>query len=239
MLLNEINEKVENKLLAIYPNGVYNGDMGKKVIFLFLFFIMTFSDLVARAISYPGAWTLMLKTNQQFSRLHYHYSPKISHSVGLVLEKDKPENTMLYHLQNNILLLRHNTKKSQRNVYLKIQAGWAEKLSRKAESYRLSLDGDWESRRHFVSYHVNANSRGYLKHPYLDQQIRVGVAPYVADYGSFHTWVFVEINHYPSKKRGEDHLLYRLVFRFFKGLTLLEVGIDRDNKGMLSVMRRL
>ena len=214
--------------------------MYKKILMIYVLFtssIIFFLD--ARAVSYPQAWTIMTKNNAQTSRFHVHYSPSYTHSLGMVFEEDRLSRTSLYHLQTNYLILRKNTRKTQRNLYLKAQLGVAHQGKKSAESYRLTLDGDWESRRYFSSYHINVHSRGFLKHPYIDQQLRLGFAPYIAPYGALHTWIFGQLNHYPSVKIKSKHVIYQLILRFFKGANLVEIGIDQHKQGMLNFIRRL
>ena len=84
---------------------------------------------------------------------------------------------------------------------------------------------DWENRRFFTSYENRYTKAGDLKDFYM-QSARVGIAPYIGDYGDLHTWAMLEVDHSPQ---GEDHFTVTPMVRFFKDVHLVEAGVS--NRG--------
>ena len=57
------------------------------------------------------------------------------------------------------------------------------------------------------------------------QSARLGIAPYIGDYGDLHTWLMVELWHIPD---NDDQFTLTPLVRFFKDVHLVEVGISTD-----------
>lgn len=185
------------------------------------------SWVLARPVSYPDGWTLMLKhqsLNHQnkYSSAHIHYSPTARYSVGYRAEHRQDQDRTLHAVQLNVLLKRWNQMDSQANVYLKTGAGV---LSQKASTQNerlgsgfVGLAADWENRRYFVLYSGRYNFSEHSDSQY-QQTARVGLAPSVGKYNDLHTWVMLQAD----KNQDNDISLTPLV-RLFKGVHLVELG---------------
>lgn len=57
------------------------------------------------------------------------------------------------------------------------------------------------------------------------QSARVGVAPYVGDYGDLHTWLMLEVEHNPE---ADDKFTLTPLVRLFKDVHLVEAGMGDD-----------
>lgn len=176
----------------------------------------------ARPVSYPGGWTVMEQHNRDKTSLHVHYSPTAKTSVGILGLHLRQKDTGLGAIQLNHLIKRWNKPASQANIYVKSGLGVAinEDLQRPAAFTGIALD--WEDRRWFTSYENKLLEAGDIDRTF-SQSARVGVAPYVAEFGSLHTWLMLQLDHTP----GDRHpVTLTPLARFFYGPSLLEVGSD-------------
>lgn len=184
----------------------------------------------ARPVSYPGGVTVMVMNNGDRNSLHIHYSPTALYSVGYLSEYWRDSETTLQMLQVNNLLKRWNKPDSQANIYLKSGIGMAYSdygdFDHDSDVAAFTgIAADWESRRFFVSYANRYNDFGQMGDFYM-QSGRVGVAPYIGDYGDIHSWLMLEVDHNPE---SSEPLTVTPLVRFFKGVHLLETGMS--NKG--------
>lgn len=202
-----------------------------RYILLFLFFVS--QAAMARPISYPDGWTIMQHNNWEESRLHVHYTPDRKNSLGVVIENENDSDRYDVKGQWNHLLYRNNQKQSQANVYLKTQAGIAFEGDEKEPVASAHLAGDWETRRYFVSYEAHVEKAGNLDDGSFHQHGRIGIAPYVAEYGNIHTWLMLQAEHHPEEK-GDEQLIVTPMVRVFKGDYLGEVGINSNGDGMFN-----
>lgn len=175
----------------------------------------------ARPVSYPGGWTAMQQNNGQYASLHAHYSPSFQDSIGLYSERNWSSDWHFTGLQYNRLVKRWNGADSQANLYLKLGAGQADPFG--ADSAKLAgfvgVAADWETRRWFVSYAGRAYDLGFDKD--ARQSARLGVAPYIGDYGDVHTWLMLQIDNLPE---ADTPVMVTPLVRFFYDVQLLEIG---------------
>ena len=194
----------------------------------------------ARPVSYPDGWTLMLQDNDVRTSLHLHYTPKIRYSIGYRYEDWKDKEYVSHYAQRNQLLKRWNRSHSQANLYLKTAIGVSSlsmdgSNSNIKPSIVLGLAGDWETRRYFTSFESRYIEPGVTT-DFFRQSVRVGIAPYIGDYGDLHTWLMLQFDYRPE----QDSTLRRtLLFRFFKEVQLLEVGITNSDELSLSYILRI
>ncbi|MBK67841.1 MAG: hypothetical protein CMP22_06890 [Rickettsiales bacterium] len=194
----------------------------------------------ARPVSYPDAWTTMISNNGDMNSVHIHYTPTINYSIGLRAEYRRDEQYGLTTIQLNNLLKRWNMPDAQANFYLKSGAGFA--YSDYADyDQKTDLAGftgialDWENRRYFTSYenryiHAGEIARGYT------QTARVGVAPYIGDYGDLHTWLMLEVEHKPTDP--DDQYTVTPLVRLFKDVHLVEAGISNHGDVLFNWVMR-
>ncbi|MEP3888877.1 MAG: hypothetical protein ABJN69_00335 [Hellea sp.] len=197
----------------------------------------------ARPVSYPDAWTVMLRNDADQNSAHVHYTFDTQHSIGLRLRYDREGDFTFTGAQLNRLVKRWNKPDSQANIYARIGLGQVSdnldsselRLKRdKDEALFLGVSADWETRRYFVSAAAEHWDNGRFGE-FSSYHSRLGIAPYVANTGALHTWVMVEGHHRPEsrEKVGASALL-----RFFKGPSLVEVGIDDRGAPLLNYIHR-
>ena len=199
--------------------------MGIKRSLLFLFFIC--GVIEARPISYSGGSTVMSNTDNMRDTFYYHYSPTYKYSLGLEAVKDDYFNTDFSYFRLTYLLNRKNTRYSQRNLYF--QSGVS---SKGLNNNFIGVHGDWETRRWFIGFGYKKVSNDIIE--YDDRFLQLGVAPYLGEYGDFHTWVMVK-----SKKNDllESWSTFP-VLKFFKGNFLIEFGYNNKTEWDSHVMYR-
>ena len=197
------------------------------------------SQLQARPVSYPGGWTVMVMNDGESNSLHTHYSPSVNYSIGLRNEYHRDKEYYLNSMQVNNLLKRWNKGASQANIYLKSGIGSAY-TDHGDFDHKQNLAGftglaaDWETRRWFTSYENRYVHAGSIDTAY-SQKARLGVAPYIGDFGDLHTWMMVEIAHQPE---DEDQFTVTPLVRLFKGPVLTEAGMSLDGNILFNFVYR-
>ncbi len=93
---------------------------------------------------------------------------------------------------------------------------------------------DWEDRRFLISYR-NRLSVGENINEYFTQWGRMGVTPYIGNYGDLHTWLMVEVRHSPENK---DPVTVTPLIRLFKDTNMVEAGISNTGKVMFNFMKQ-
>ena len=185
----------------------------------------------ARPVSYPGGWTAMQMNNGDASTLHVHYSPTFKDSIGLYSERNWGEDWHFTGVQYNRLIKRWNTPNSQANLYFKAAAGQADPFGDGADVKAAGFVGvsaDWETRRWFASYEARGYDLGFTKD--ARQSARVGVAPYIGDYGDLHTWLMLQVDNQPE---ADTPTTLTPLVRFFYDVQLLEIGYTPESEELM------
>ena len=170
---------------------------------------------------------MMAMSDNMKESIYYHYSPTYKYSVGIESVKDKFFDKDYLYLRLTYLLNRKNTKNSQRNLYFQ-SAISPDDLN---ENF-YGIHGDWETRRLFTGFgykRVINNIRDFT-----EQYYQVGIAPYVGEYGDFHTWVMLKRK---KNSLSGDWATYP-VLKFFKGDFLIEAGYDNGLDWDIHMMYR-
>jgi hypothetical protein len=185
----------------------------------------------ARPVSYPTGWTVMQMNDADTNALHVHYSPTARYSIGYKVEYWRDEEWQFHGAQLNYLIKRWNRPASQANLYMKSGFGVAysdfdayDGITEPAAF--TGFAADWEDRRYFTSYEARAFEAGNIDRFFM-QKARVGIAPYIGEYGDIHTWLMLEAKHTPSAR---DNVTLTPLIRIFKSETLAEFGVsDQGN----------
>ena len=204
---------------------------------------MIATPAMARPVSYPGGWTLMEYTEAETTTVHLHYTPDPRSSIGLRVEDIGYGDHVFVGGQYNRLLKRWNAPASQANMYLKLGAGVADgDFNENANDTRAAgfarFSADWETRRWFVGADFNAYAREGKA--MTSQKARLGVAPYVADTGAFHTWLMLQADWKQNRdaEQGEEAFTVTPLVRFFKGSALLELGYSTNDEPLVNFIYR-
>ena len=197
------------------------------MLFVVTIFCLVPLELDARPISYPGGSTIMAFSDNMKNSIYYHYSPSYKYSIGIENINDKVFSDNYSHAIFTCLLNRKNTESSQRNLYF--QSGIS---SKGLDNYFYGLHGDWETRRWFASFGLKQVENKI--EDYKEQYYKLGIAPYLGDYGDFHTWILVK-----TKENSLDNKWSTYpVLQFFKGNVLMEVGYNNETEWDVHLMYR-
>ena len=185
----------------------------------------------ARPVSYPGGWTWMQMNNGDYSAVHAHYSPTYQDSIGLYSERNWSADWHFTGVQYNRLVKRWNEKTSQANLYLKGGIGQADRFGPDGSELAgfIGLGADWETRRWFTSYEGRAYDLGFDQT--ARQSARIGVAPYIGDYGDLHTWLMLQVENQPE---SETPTTLTPLVRFFYNVQMLELGYTPETDRFLA-----
>ena len=196
-----------------------------KIIILALILVL---HTEARPISYSGGTTVMYQSDSMSNSVYIHYSPTYKYSIGIENVDDKFFNKNKNYLRLTYLINRKNTDISQRNLYF--QSGV---LVDDADGFFYGIHGDWETRRWFSGFGYK-DIKSSFGQDYADQYIRLGVAPYVGDYGDLHTWVMIKTkkNSLTNTKSTYPEL------KFFKGAALINFGYSNKTEWDFHFMYR-
>lgn len=215
-----------------------------RVLMIILLSLLSVNQAFARPVSYSGGTTIMQNNNAVYNSLHVHYSPTFKYSVGYKGEYFRDSRIAINMLQLNYLGKRWNKKESQANVYFKGGIGnfhldtnndlWDFK-GKNALGGFVGVATDWETRRYFASYENKYYaSDKHIMNEFM-QRGRLGIAPYLANYGSWHTWFMVDVMHLPEQK---DTVIITPMFRFFKGTHMFEFGLSDGKQIMFNFALR-
>lgn len=190
----------------------------------------------ARPISYPGGVSAMVMNDALVNSANVQYSPSATMSLGYTFEHWREDNYNLHALQMNNLIKRWNNPDSQGNLYLESGIGLTGNGAGKSDGVNpaafTGLETDWENRRLLVSYR-NRYTTGSDINDFYMQSARVGVAPYIGEFGDLHTWIMLQVDHTP---RADDPVTVTPLVRLFKGTNLVEAGISNQGKILFNWM---
>ena len=203
---------------------------------LLLMAVSAVSWVSARPVSYPGGVTLMQTNDYDANNLHLHYSPTAKYSIGYKGEFYRSSDLSFHGVQLNYLAKRWNQQASQANLYVKSALGFLYgEGTPDALAGSVGLAADWETRRYFTSYEGrwfdSEESKSKFTH-----KTRLGVAPYIGDYGDLHTWLMLQLD-YLSQPQEQELIVTPLV-RFFKDAYMLEAGVSSKETALINLIVR-
>lgn len=182
----------------------------------------------ARPVAYADGWMFMQSNDPFMNSATMIYSPTARLGIGPVLEHWRAPDVNFAGLQFNALIRRWNGADSQGNLYFLSSAGRASGKNGTGAALNAGIEADWEDRRFYISFENRATLADDIRKEYT-QKARVGVAPYVAEYGGIHTWLMLQADHRPEDR---DSFTVTPLVRVFKGPWLGEAGIS-DKGGVL------
>ena len=177
----------------------------------------------ARPVSYPGGWVSMVKYRPDAYQTHVHYSPTARYSWGYMGIQSSRAQTLFHGAQAHYLAKRWNGLNSQANVYAMTAVGVQFTPQWQGDGATVhGVSMDWENRRLFTRY----TAQVYTDDGDVQHTGRVGIAPYIGDYGDLHTWLMLQV-----EVMGQDTAIVPLI-RWFRSMHLVELGVH-PNGGLL------
>ena len=207
-----------------------------KLISLILTMLLILStSALARPVSYPTGVTLIQMNSANRNSLLIHYSPTIKYSLGYRGEYWRDEERQFHGAQLNYLAKRWNQPSLQANFYIKSGVGAIEQSTTGGKLAAFTgFAWDWEDRRYFTSYE-NRYFDGEGIQAFFTQKARLGVAPYLGDYGDLHTWLMLQVDHDTQR---DDSVHITPLIRLFKKEYLAELGINEHGDALLNLIIR-
>lgn len=198
--------------------------------FLLLILLMLPMTAFARPVSYADGWMAMTMNDPWSNSAMLLYSPTATLAFGPFLEYTRDSDGELFGLQANWLAKRWNNPGSQGNLYFLSGWGFANDGDDLDPGGYAGIEADWEDRKYYISYENRYSFAPNVKEEY-QQKARVGIAPYVAEYGGFHTWLMLQVDHMPEE--GDSWTATPLV-RVFKDIYQGELGISDKGEILLN-----
>jgi hypothetical protein len=203
-----------------------------KLFFVFIAVLLITMPAQARPISYPGGWTAMTMNDSDENSAYILYTPDPHYSFGWQHEYTRGSGSHADFLQLNNLLHRWNNPASQANLYLESGIGVAYDSDDTEPAAYTGLSADWETRRWYLSYGNKFAYAGDIDRA-ASHEARIGVAPYVANYGSLHTWLMLQADYDAG---NNDSLSLTPLVRMFKATTMVEAGVNLDGGVLFHLM---
>lgn len=210
--------------------------MSKSIHFLAVLavLLMTTEQAEARPVSYAEGSMIMASHDKDRAGIVGLYSPTARFSFGPLFEFNCNTDSLFGGLQANYLLKRWNNFDSQGNLYL-LSALGLHGINGSADDRAGGYGGfqaDWEDRRYYTSYDARYRFDGEDSGEFFEHKARVGIAPYIAEFGALHTWLMLQVEHEPERK---DSFTVTPLVRVFQGPVLAEAGISFDGDLLLNL----
>lgn len=205
----------------------------KKIIGLILLFSV---KTWAHPVSYKDALGIMSYNSPETNELLMTYSFNFNYAAALLYLRDAKSEFAIPRL--NYLLKRWNNSDSQGNIYLSGGVG-SEKFNDKISNARLvELIADWEDRQYYTYIeHLNLTRDNELNimlpdRNYNHTKLRLGYAPFLADYNELNVWTILQFDKHNKEKQIEA----TPYLRFFMKNVLWEVGAGFDGSTKFNFM---
>ncbi len=208
----------------------------------------------AKPIAFADGFTFMHERDRNTVETQMFYAPAYWWSIGaangFMTSDDKLQRDEFNYVQGNLLLKRWNFSDAQANLFASAgvgtrkiaeyvvepigQSGGLRSTIRTTDTVsanRVSLQGDYETRRIYASFKFDA----HRSDPHFDwyDTFQLGWSPYAHDYDDLAAWFVAQVKKY----RGMDDKTEGGAFlRLFKGDIWVELGINERRKSQLMFM---
>ena len=188
----------------------------------------SFCTLTAHPVIWKNGTVITSKFMESLNEFELHYSLTHQWAVGVHgVEMDGVSYGMV---QSNHLLNRWNGKGSQGNMYLFSGLGAAFN-KRHLPILHLGVQADWETRWVYTQMSLH----GFFKEdPIHFASLRLGVAPYLADFDELNSWIILQLN--DRYQEQSHHLSVTPLVRLFKDTFLLEFGSNFSDYYVVTMM---
>jgi hypothetical protein len=187
----------------------------------------------ARLISYAGGWMVMSNNDQFANEVSAVYSPTATTGIGPFYDYYRDTSGQMTGLDFNWLAKRWNQKDSQGNLYFLSGLGVAMHEGEEHAGGFAGLEADWESRRYYASYENRYTEAGHGVREEFQETGRLGIAPYIAESGSLHSWLMLQADHFPEDRKP---WVVTPFVRMFQGAYLAEAGVASNGHPMFNLM---
>ena len=178
----------------------------------------------ARPVGFADSYMFMTMNDHSEYSAQAMFSPTARDALGIQSTYLRDDDSWLHAATYNRLLYRHNESDAQTNLFLLTGAGVAQQGDRTDPAAFVGIEADWENRRLLTLYQNRLIASGAVDERFT-QRVRVGVAPYIGDYGDLHTWFILQVDHHPE---DQDDIIVTPIVRLFQTTVLGEFGISDD-----------
>ena len=190
----------------------------------------------AHPTSFKGAVGLMSYNTPEMNEILLTYS--LEHNFALAAIYLSDSNSEFYIPRLNYLVKRWNNDSSQGNLFFSVGAGYEKFNSENNRVQLAEVVADWEDRKYYIYYnHIYMNRENELnaalphKH-YNHSKLRLGTAPFLADYEDLNVWFILQ----GEKHQEEKQIEMTQFLRFFIKNTLWEIGAGFNGGWALNYM---
>lgn len=197
----------------------------------FIAFILFSVNVLAHPVIWKDGVANMLSVDNTTIHAHSLYSLDYDWAVGVHHVRFR-EAGLSYTLgQSNWLLKRWNGTASQGNFYVMSGLGVAHQNENVDTLFHAGFQADWETRRYYTLFSTEYYG---LETPQWNLRGRLGIAPYIADFDGFHTWLMLQVDDVIVD--GDHSLTAMPVLRLFWDNILLEFGTNFSGESMAVAM---
>jgi hypothetical protein len=193
----------------------------------------------AHPTSYKGAVGIMSYNSAKMNELllTYSFSPNFA-VAGTYLRDSKSD---FYIPRLNFLAKRWNNSDSQANFYLSGGSGVEKFDSKTTPAHLGEVVLDWESRQYYTyvdHVYIKRDNKDNLLIPnqdYNHTKLRLGMAPFLADYEELNIWLIAQF----EKHNDEKQIDATQFVRFYRKNMLWEIGAGFDGSLAFNFMVHL
>ena len=201
---------------------------------LYLCLVFISSNVHAHPVTFKGGTAITVKSlpNNVSTEVNHSFNPNVAASGVFINRKSATKTLSGFTMGVNLLLKRWNGTHSQANVYALGSMGI--KTSEPAGGL-LSIGGlqlDFETLRFYTATSSRMIWAGQDK--WVDTTVRIGFAPYEADYTSLQSWIVAQVM-YMHTPDG-DRVIPGMLMRFFYRTVLWELGADLYGRPWIQLM---
>jgi hypothetical protein len=176
----------------------------------------------AHPVSFKGGYGVMPSYTPERKELELNYSLTNSQAIGFnTIKLDYKDRELTFFLpQYSYKLFRRNELDSQTNLYTTVGAGIAHYEEDESVAGLAAFQADYETRSIYTllgGEHLQTGDGIGLNRV----RYRFGVAPYLASYEGFHSWLIGQVEYTPEL---DDEWTVTPLVRFFYQNYLVEVG---------------
>ena len=188
--------------------------------------ILLSPTLFAHPVTWGGGWVSTTQLTPSKKHIQVHHS--LTHQWSMGMHAVQFTNQTYGMLQINRLINRCNGEGSQGNIYVLTGAGTS---GQSDPIGHIGLQTDWETRRIYTYLRIDYFSKS---NPFTQMNVRLGMAPYLANYTEINTWVILQATQESTPYASETYIIPMV--RLFKQNVLLEIGSDFSDRYLFTAM---
>ena len=203
-------------------------------IWVVLIFLCSVTFTEAHPVSYKGALGVMTWSQPWLSDywVTYSFEPNLA-IAARIMRMDMNEGKLKVYLpQADYLVKRWNEKNFQANIYSYIGGGLVTLNGKNGSAGIAGIEADAESRSLFAEV-KSEWMRTSFGSSFDHYEIRVGFAPYEAEFNEIASWLMIQYQHHQQLLRQNA---VTPLGRFFYRNVLFEVGMSLDGDSMVNLM---